>query len=400
MRAISVATIAVAVTLGAGWTVARVQEPARPALDSAAAEIALRGEHIAFYERRVTEDTESAADLGQLAGLYLQRARESGEIEDYHRAERAARRSVAIRSARNGKTRLVLASSLLARHRFPEALQEARALVAASPEVSSYRALLGEIEMEMGEYDAARATFAALDGVQRELAVAPRLARWAEITGRTPQARRLLLRALADASARVDLPNEQVAWFHLRVGDLELRDGRLRAAADAFRAGLAVRPGDERLLAGMARVAAARRKWRRVIAYGDQLGERADIATLALVGDAYAARGDSADAERWYARAEAKARANPEPFNRQWTLFRLEHGRDVRETLTLLREENRVRRDIYGYDQLALALLLSGEYREARTAMAQALHMGTRDPMLLRHAGMIERTGGAIVVSR
>ena len=393
-----IGAIATAVALGAGWTVARVQTPARPAPASPAdTELALRSEHIAFYARRLVEDPESAADHAQLAGLYLQRARESGDIEDYHRAERAARRSLAIRSARNGKTRLVLASSLLARHRFPEALQEARALVAEQPEVSSYRALLGEIELEMGDYDAARATFATLASVQRELAVAPRLARWAEITGRTAEARRLLQRALADARARVDLPNEQVAWFHLRVGDLELRDGHLRAAEAAFRAGLALRAGDERLIAGMARLEAARRKWRRVIAYGDELGDRADIATLALVGDAHAARGDSADAQRWYARAEAKARAAPEPFNRQWTLFRLEHGIRVRETLALLREEIRVRRDVYGYDQLALAFLLSGEHRAARIAMAQALRLGTRDPMLMRHAGMIER---ATVVNR
>jgi tetratricopeptide (TPR) repeat protein len=397
-RPVVIGAIATAVALGAGWTVARVQTPARPAPASPAdTELALRREHIAFYERRLVEDPESAADHGQLAGLYLQRARESGDIEDYHRAERAARRSLAIRSARNGKTRLVLASSLLARHRFPEAMQEARTLVAEHSEVSSYRALLGEIELEMGDYDAARATFATLARVQRELAVAPRLARWAEITGRTAEARRLLRRALADARARVDLPNEQLAWFHLRVGDLELRDGRLRAAEAAFREGLAARPGDERLIAGMARLEAARRKWRRVIAYGDELGDRADIATLALVGDAYAARRDSADAERWYARAESKARATPEPFNRQWTLFRLERGIHVRETLALLREEIRVRRDVYGYDQLALALLLSGEPEAARIAMAQAVRMGTRDPMLVRHAGMVER---AMVVNR
>jgi tetratricopeptide (TPR) repeat protein len=390
-RGVVIGAIATAVAAGAGWAVARGPKPALPGPASAAAELALRSEHIAFYERRLAEDPESAADLGQLAGLYLQRARERGDVEDYHRAEHAARRSLGIRSARNGKTRLVLASSLLARHRFPEALQEARALVAEQPEVSSYRALLGEIELEMGEYDAARVTFATLARAQRELAVAPRLARWAEITGRTAEARRLLRRALADAKARVDLPNEQLAWFHLRVGDLELRDGRLRAAEAALRAGLAHRPGDERLIAGMARLEAARRKWRRVIAYGHELDDRADIATLALVGDAYAARGDSADAKRWYARAEAKARATPEPFNRQWTLFRLEHGIRVRETLALLREEIRVRRDVYGYDQLALALLLSGEHRAARIAMAQALRMGTRDPMLMRHAEMIER---------
>ena len=51
----------------------------------------LRAQDIAFYRDRVLADTMSAADLAQLAALYLQRARESGDIGDYGRAEAAAR---------------------------------------------------------------------------------------------------------------------------------------------------------------------------------------------------------------------------------------------------------------------------------------------------------------------
>jgi tetratricopeptide (TPR) repeat protein len=193
---------------------------------------------------------------------------------------------------------------------------------------------------------------------------------------------------------RLDLPREQVAWFHLRVGDIALRNGRLKEAERAFRDGLRVEPADVRLLSGMARLSAVRHDWAHVVAYGEGTGERADIATLALIGDAYAALGDAAAAERYFQKAEQSAHANPEPFNRQWTLFRLDHGRHIAATVAQLRDEISVRQDVYGWDQLAWGLYHAGEYQAARAAMQQALRMGTADAVLCFHAGLIERALG------
>ncbi len=360
----------------------------------AARDQSIRELDIAFYAARVRRDPESAADLAQLASLFLQRGRETGAPADFRRAERFAGRSLALRWGRNGRAQLVLASSLLAQHRFVEAREAARDLVALQPESPGYRALLGEIELELGDYAAARATFAALRPAWRNLAVAPRLARWAEIRGRTAEARYILEAARVEARRRPDLSAEQVAWFHLRVGDLELRNGRLEEAERALREGLMVRPGDPRLLAARARIAAQRGDWVEVIAWGERAGSGADLATLALVGDAHAALGDTARAEASYAAVERAAAANPEPFNRQWTQFRLDHGRRLPETLALLRREIAVRQDVLGYDQLAWALFLTGDYGAARDAMTQALRMGTRDAVLFTHAATIARALG------
>src|SRR5688572_4894095 len=84
---------------------------------------------IALYERRVVEDPASAADFQRLAALQLQRGRETGDLEHYRRAEAAARTSLGLRSDRNERALLVLASSLLAQHRFLEARDAARLLV-------------------------------------------------------------------------------------------------------------------------------------------------------------------------------------------------------------------------------------------------------------------------------
>jgi tetratricopeptide (TPR) repeat protein len=275
-----------------------------------------------------------------------------------------------------------------------EAREVAQALVARGPAPPSHRALLAEIHLELGAYDSAGNHFALLRPARAELAVAPRLARWAELRGRTDEARRLLHAARDEARRRPDLPPEQLAWFHLRVADLELRNGRLHAAERALRDGLAVDARDRRLLAGMARLAAARGDWRGVLAHGGRAGGGADIATLALMGDAHRALGDAPAAERMWAEAERAAAAAPEPFNRQWTQFRLDHGRRLGETLGILRQEIRTRPDVYGWDQLAMALLQTGHVAEARAAMAQALRLGTRDAMLFAHAARVARAAG------
>jgi tetratricopeptide (TPR) repeat protein len=354
----------------------------------------LREQDIAFYRDRALADTLSAADRAQLAALYLQRARETGDIADYGRAEAAARRSLALRSGRNGKAAVVLASSLLALHRFPEALTAARGFCDELPDRPAACALLAEIQLEMGDYDAAAASFAALAPFRGDLAVAPRLARWYEITGRTDDAWRLLLDVRAEAVRRDALPREQVAWFHLRVGDIALRNGDLDRAERALGEGLRVEPADARLLAAMARSRALRHDWRAALDYALRTGDRADLATLALIGDAYAALGDPMQAERWYDAVERAAAGNPEPFNRQWMQFRLDHGRALGPTLELLRAEIAIRRDVYGWDQLAWALHRTGDHAAARVAMAQALRMGTRDAVLFFHAGSIERALG------
>lgn len=361
----------------------------------ARAERAVRDQDITFYGERVAADPIGAADRSRLAALYLQRARETGDFEDYHRAEDLARRSLALRVTHNAGTYVVLASALLAQHRFTEARAAARALNARDPGVPRHQALLAEIELELGSYDVARVLVDSLARKPHDLAIAPRLARWAELTGRTDIARRLLERALADARARRDLPAEQLAWFHLRVGDFDIRHGRLAEADYALRAGLTVHPGDYRLLAALARLAAARGDWRRAISYGqDAIATVPDPATFGVISDAYAALGDTLNAAQYAKAMEVATLGQPGQWHRAWSLFLLDHNRRVPEVLARVQAELATRRDVYGYDLLAWALHKAHRDPEARVAMARALALGTDDPQLRAHAAAIDASLG------
>jgi tetratricopeptide (TPR) repeat protein len=356
------------------------------------AEARIRDQDIDFYRARVGRDPRSAGDFTRLAGLYLQRARQTGDNGDLIRAEQNARHSLRLRTGRNAAAFGVLASSLLAQHRFEAAMTVAQQLVAADSTSVAARGLLAETQYELGRYPEAGRTLGGLATYSTDPSVTPRLARWAELHGRPEEARRLLRAARDEASRRHGVPKEQLAWYHLRLGDLALRYGHLNEARGELRAGLTISPEDYRLLGTMARVQSARRRWHEAINYGEQAIRNAlDPATLGVVGEAYAAIGDGSKAEEYYHTMETVVLHQPGPFHRAWSLFLLDHDRDVPRVLAKVEEEIRTRQDIYGYDLLAWALHLSGRDFEARRAMSRALMLGTRDAMLFYHAGMIER---------
>lgn len=402
----SVALVIVVALAGTGARVAeghaaRAREARAAALDAAraatAAERAERDRAVAFYERRALEDPRSALDLGQLAGLYLQRARDLGDESDLQRAERAARRSAGMREAHNGRARALLASALLAQHRFVEAREVAERLHAHEPDVPAYRALLGETQLELGDYAGARRSFAGLRAHRGHLSIGPRLARWAEVAGRGSEAL-WLARALRDSAlARRDVPREQRAWFHLRVGDLEARGGRYDDAARAYEDGLALAPDDHRLLVALARVQLARGNARQAVELGEQAlaAGMPDPATLGVLSDAWRAIGDDARSDEYARAVELTAFASGAPMHRAWALFLIDRGRKVPDVLARAEAELRVRPDVYGWDLYAWALHRARRYPEALAAMRRALALGTEDVSLRAHARAICAAAGA-----
>jgi tetratricopeptide (TPR) repeat protein len=253
----------------------------------------------------------------------------------------------------------------------------------------------------LGNYDEARRSLGSLSIYRADLSVAPRLARWEELQGHPAAARRLLRDARDEALRQHGIPREQLAWFHLRLGDLALRNGHAAEASRELRAGLEIAPTDYRLLGTMARLQAVRQEWTSAIQYGEEaIAQALDPATLGLLGDAYAALGDSSKSEEYFRAMDVTVLHQPGPFHRAWSLFLLDHGREVPAVLAKVSEELETRRDIYGYDLLAWALHRSGRDAEAREPMLRALALGTRDAMLYYHAGMIEHALGDVAGAR
>ena len=358
-------------------------------------EAEIRELDIQYFSGRAKRDPTGALDLAHLSALYLARGRETGDPRDAILAEEAARRSLINRKERNGPAAQVLETALLAQHRFDEALPLAIAARDADPENPALRAALGDIQMEMGQYDSARVSFANLHASLGDPSVSPRLARWSEIEGQPDKARRLLRAALATVQKLPDVPREQLAWYWLRIGDVELRTGRPAAADSAYRAGLAVHPDDYRLLSAIAHSALLQNKWQRAITFGERaIAVTLDPATLGTLSDAYAAMGDTAKSAEYSRVLDVVVLKQPGAYHRAWSLFLLDHDRHLATVSRKIREELKTRKDIYAFDLLAWSLHKQGRDAEAAVAMAVALKEGTQDAQLFYHAGMIEKALG------
>ena len=360
----------------------------------------IRSLDIEFYERRVAEDSFSAADRSRLAGLYIQRARETGSYADYERAEALARESLGLREAHNASTYAVLTAALLARHQFAEALREATRLHAADTADVGHTALLGEVELEVGDYVSAAGHFSSVARHADKPSIAARLARWYEVTGRLEKARAVLRQSAARLSG-ADIPREQLAWFHYRLGELHLRSGQLAAADSSFNHALAILPADYRALGGLARASAARGEWSSALDFGARaLAVHLDPATLGTMSDAHGALGDTVQARSFADAMALGALSQPGAIHRTWGVFLLDHDRDVQRVLREARASLRERRDVYGYDLLAWAAYKAGNIEEARRASALAVAQGTEDATLLYHAGVISLAAGDSATAR
>ena len=350
---------------------------------------------IAAYSHALEVDPESAVALAQLAGLYLQRARETGEDGDYQKAAEFARRSLALRVNRNAKTFVTLATALMAQHEFAEAERVAKLAVGYDGTTPQYRALLSEAQLELGNYESARESFNTLGDYRSHLSIASRLVRWHELNGDVEGAFRIMRLSVKQADSRRDLPNEQVAWFHYRLGDMEMRNGKFRRARTEFERGLKIEPADYRILGGLAKLSLLEGNPDQAISYAQRgIALKLDPATLGILGEAFLVQGDTASAEENMRTMEIAVRGQPGAYHRAWSLFLLDHGRRLQEVNANALDELDTRKDIYGYDIVAWSFYRLGRSSEAATYMRLALQLKTKDPMLYYHAGMIEKSLG------
>ena len=391
--AVAVGCVAIIAVVSISRTPRVAPAAAAPAPQLSESEV--RTADIAFYEKRVVEDSFSAADRSRLATLYLQRARETGSYVDYDRAATVARKSLALREGHNQATYVILASALLAKHEFRDALVASRRLYSFDTTDAGHTALLAEVELEVGEYDSAATHFRAVARNVDKPSIAARVARWYEVTGQLERARGILRRTSSRLAASPDVPSEQVAWFHYRLGELYLRSGALAPADSAFQRALVVLPTDYRALGGLARLESTRGNFSAAIEYGSRaIAIQLDPATLGTMSDAYTAAGDTAQARSFADAMAAAALSQPGAIHRAWGLFLLDHERDVKRVLSEARADVAHRRDVYGYDLLAWAAFKAGRVAEADQAIKVALSQKTEDAMLLYHASRIATAAG------
>ena len=367
-------------------------------LDRIRANIAFWSERSDAYPRDFVSHTRRAAAEVDLA-------RVTGDVTRYEAAAAALDEALAA-NPEYGPALGYRGAVLVALHEFDAARSHARAVLANRPGDLAALAVLGDASLALGDMDAARGAYEQLALVANTAATRVRRSHLAFVDG-DPAGAVEASRAAVDAAIDEGLEGAALAWFRSQLGDTLASTGDLDGAADAFAAALRDDPGSALARWGLARVAAAAERWDEAIAHLDRA-----IATipspefLARRADLYRLRGADGDGrrerdDRRTVLAIAGLRsAAAGVYDRTLSLYLASNGEDPARALELAESELTARRDIYGYDALAWALLANDRAEEARVAMTEALALGTRDSKLLYHAGMIEARLGHAAAAR
>ena len=353
----------------------------------------------------VRAKTNDANALATLGAAYLQRARETGNVDDYSLAETALTSSLAI-NATDFSAAPVLetqAEVYMGEHRFAEALQSAQqALGLGSGDLSPF-AIVGDAYADMGDYVRARQAYARL--TPPEMTLSPRAAYARDsrlaylnfVEGDTPGAIALMKTSVAEGTA-ARLPRENLAWLYYELGEFLYQAGDIPAADQAYVTSLTVSPGGYRALAALGKLRANRGSYEEAaLLYQRAIAIVPMPLFVAELGDLYVKMGKPAEAKKQYdlvVYIGLLGKINQNLHNRDLALFYSNHNLKPAEALLLAQREFEVRHDIYTWDALAWALYKNGKPDEARKASDQALAMHTQDALLLFHAGMIADAQG------
>jgi tetratricopeptide (TPR) repeat protein len=353
----------------------------------------------------IARNPNDATAYAGLGAAYFQRARETGDVSDYQLAEQSLTKSLDLVSADFSADAALgtMAEVCMGEHRFSDALTYAqRALSLGTGDVSPF-AIVGDAYADMGEYGKAGVAYGRL--TPRDMTLSPRAAYARDsrisylkfIAGDTAGAISLMKTAVTEG-VEAQLPSENLAWLYYELGEYETQAGDSASADAAYMTALNIHPGDYRALAALGKLRANNGRYAEaIVLYEKAIAIVPMPIFVAELGDLYAKSGNQVEAQKEYALVEyigLLGHINQVLHNRDLALFYADHDMKLAEALDLAQNELEVRHDVYTLDALAWALYKNGRLTEAAQASEKAMRFGTRDSLLLFHAGMIaERMG-------
>ena len=339
--------------------------------------------------RRLPGDYTSWASLGT---AYVQQAAVTGDPTYYPKARGALRRSLRLEPSGNAAALTGLASLAAAQHEFAVSLGHARDAQRINPYSAANQGILSDALIQLGRY---RESFTEL---QRMLDLQPGVPSFTrasyayELRGQLRAAEAALQRALEIASRPSD-----IAFVLYYLGELEWNSGDLEAADAYYAQGLEQDPDYALLLAGRAKVAAARGDITTAVQRYDEVVRRQPVPTHLI---AYADLLRSLGRDEAATRQEAVVRATEALFEDaganvdvELALFDADHGRPE-AALRAARSGWQQQQGVDASDAYAWALHVNGKDRSALGYAREAARLGTKSALFAYHRGMIEKSLG------
>jgi len=341
-----------------------------------------------------TAPAQRAEAHAQRGDAYLQRVRETGNADLYSRAKRSFDR--ALRLDPRNVTAVIGAGTLaLALHDFREGLRLGERALALSPAAIRPYAVIVDAQVELGRYGDAQRSLQKMVDLRPNLASYARVSYFRELTGDLRGAAEAMSLAVSAGGGTA----ENVAYVKSLLGDLELKRGRVDAAATAYQDALAVAKDHGPALLGLARVEVARGRLGAAAAALRKAGTGRDpvaLTEIELARGRGAAAAEQIEAANAQHRQELARGARPDPGMAE---FEADHG-SRRKAVALARQIYAEAPSVEAADALGWALTRAGRAEEGLRLAREALRLGSRDPSFHYHAGMAAATTGRIRAAR
>jgi len=323
----------------------------------------------------------------QLGWTFVAKARVSYDPGFYKLAESAAR-CLETTHGRVSEGKLLRGHVLHNLHRFKEAEELARELVAARQGVFDY-GLLGDVLMEQGQLEEATGAYQKMLDLKPSLQSYSRAAHMRWLKGDLPGALDLMKLAAGASSPR---DSESAAWTYSRLAVYELQSGQEKAATDALNRAIEFEPGYAPALLVRGRMLLAQ----------DATGPALDLLRTAAQANPIPeylwtleeALGAANLPEEQQSVRDRLGRSGPETDPRTFALYLVTRHDSLDTALRLAESELRSRSDVFTLDALAWAQASAGNFTEAHANILRALREGTQDARLFYHGGLILSKAG------
>ncbi len=399
IEAVGVLVLAALVALTVGLVRGSQQSTRSQAAEQAIDARSVGERAIEQAQRKLAARPEDVSAKAGLANAYLLRARETADPSYYSKAATLLQSAIAA-DPDDPEAVLAAGSLALTRHEFAEALVLGRRAVELTPFRPAGYGVLTDAFVELGRYDEAVATAQQMIDLRPDQTSYSRVSYLRELNGDTDGAIDAMRQAVAEGAPH----SEATAWSEVQLGNLLFAQGNVARAEEAYRQAGQRIENYVPAMAGLARVRAATGDLTGAAVLYEQAVHAMPLAEFAIaLGDVYTQLGRADEASAQYDLVEAIDRlfaANGVRTDLELAVFHADHGGDLEGALAAARAEYAMRPSVPVTDALAWVEYRAGDLQGALAHSREALRLGTRDPLILYHAGAIAQANGDLVSAR
>ena len=347
-------------------------------------------EKMAELKQKISNQPEDTKLRLQAATIFIAEQRITGEHHFYYTAIEKILNGVLSLDPNNFEAKVYKASLRMSQHQFADAKKIAEEALAINPNNAYVYGILVDANVELGNYDEAVKVSDKMQTIKPSLESYSRASYLREIYGDNNGA----IDAMKLAVVAGLQGSEPQSWSRNILGDLYFRNGKMAEAEAAYTENLVMRPSYAPSMAGLAKIELQKKNYARALALLDSATAiMQDNSFEEQKADVYAAMGDNKKAQDKYAEVQKLLIADAATPGHSVSLelaqsFTKTNQWDSAYKYAMMEYSVRPK-NIDVNKELAWIAYNKKEIPQAKEYLKTAMSTGSKNPELLKRAGMI-----------